>query len=369
MKNLLLLIALISSLSLFTYQANAQNQKPSLAVLDIDNQNTDMTPSQLASLARVEITKTNMFEIVDPYDIEYLFTSNEFDAKGCYGKICLIEAGKILGVDKVLSGSVEAFEKHYVITLRQVDVKSGKIEKAHAVEFLKIQNQMDNMIDIAVGQMYGLEVDENTVTKLTKKDDFESTINVTGADALNLSGPRMGLTFFTGDLAKIYQAPEIEGGFNSLPVMTQFGYQFEVKYLNEGNIQALFEFIPVITGLDQGRFIPSITVLSGIRSNKNGFEFGFGPNVFVTKMSEGFVNNNGDFIIDLEGYNPDKHTLTKRLDSRGNATLGSGFVLAVGKTFRSGKLNIPINAFFIPGKKSNQRFGLSFGFNLNGTRM
>lgn len=345
----------------------SQQSNPSIAVLDIDITNQELTPDQLASLARIEITKLGTFEVIDPYDIEYLFKKNDFDANGCYGKICLIEAGKILGVDKVLSGSVETFEKHVVITLRQVDVKAGKIEKANAMEFLKIDQQLFQMLEITVQKLYDIEVNENLFAKLTNENDFESTINIPEADILNLSGPRMGMTLLTGEAARVQTLPKDQGGYDALPFMSQFGYQFEYKYLNSGNVQALFEFIPMVSGLDQGRIIPSITVLSGIRSNKTGIEFGFGPNIFLYQLATGYFDTNNNFILSLSDFDPEVNKLQKRLDSRGKITIGSGIVLAAGKTFRSGKLNIPVNAFFIPGKGS-QRFGISFGFNINKTK-
>ena len=55
--------------------------------------------------------------------------------------------------------------------------------------------------------------------------------------------------------------------------VTQFGYQFETQYLNQGRVQGLFEFIPTITGLEQGLILPSMTVLHGLRDNKTGIEF------------------------------------------------------------------------------------------------
>jgi len=316
------------------------------------------------ALTRIEVTKYNQFEVVDQYDIEYLFKENGFDNEGCYGKICLAKAGEVLNVDKVLSGSVETFDESIVITLRQVDVKSKSIEKTQVMEFLKIDKQLSTMIELTVKQMYGLEVNEDVLTKLTKPNDFENTINVEEVDVLNLSGPRMGLTFFTGELGKIQSMPKSQGGFDALPLMSQFGYQFEMKYLNSGNLQALFEFIPMITGLDQGRFIPSLTVLSGIRSNKTGLEFAFGPNLVASQTARGFMDDNNQFILANNETLPEGKELVTRIDSRGEFTFASGIVLAVGKTFRSGKLNIPVNLFYIPGKNS-QRFGLSFGFNIN----
>jgi hypothetical protein len=53
----------------------------------------------------------------------------------------------------------------------------------------------------------------------------------------------------------------------------------------------------------------------------------------------------------------------KRLDSRSSSLeLHPGFILAVGKSFRSGKLNIPVNFYLIPNR-DGLRFGASFGFN------
>ena len=342
----------------------SQTTAPSLAVLNIDNTSAELIPSQLASLARIEVTKYGQFEVIDQYDIAYLFKQNEFDDSGCYGKICLTEAGKILGVNKVLSGSVETFEQHVVITLRLVDVATEKIEQAQVMEFLKIEGQLFSMIEITVQKMFGMEVNENVIIKLTKQGDFESTINFPDADVLNLSGPRMGVTFFTGQAAKIQRKAVLKGGYDALPMMSQFGYQFEIKYLNSGNVQALFEIIPVITGLDQGRVIPSLTVLSGIRSNKSGFEFAFGPNIFMTQEATGVVNEYNDLILNYEDTGSDDIEVVTRLDSRGEYTIGSGIVIAAGKTFRSGRLNIPVNAYFIPGKNT-QRYGVSFGFNIN----
>jgi hypothetical protein len=42
--------------------------------------------------------------------------------------------------------------------------------------------------------------------------------------------------------------------------------------------------------------------------------------------------------------------------------LQAGFIVAVGKTFKSGRLNIPVNMYVVPSK-DGIRMGASFGFN------
>ncbi len=172
---------------------------------------------------------------------------------------------------------------------------------------------------------------------------------------------------FTGTTAKILQSPTTQGGYGAVPVMFQFGYQFEKQYLNSADIQALFEFIPMITGLDQGLFIPSFTFMHGLRSNKSGWEFAFGPSFSFTKKAKGYYDSNSDWHLESDWAldnpnNPNIPEFKTRLDSRGRTYLNSSFVLAAGKSFKSGKLNIPVNIYVVPGK-DGIRFGTSFGFN------
>ena len=341
--------------------------KPILAVLNIDGIGVDISPEQLGIMTRMEVSKLNNFQIMDQYDVRYIFEKNNFSPENCYGKICVLEAGKHLESDKMLTGSVESLEETIIITMRLIDVASGNIEKTEVKEFVSIEDKIQTMISLTVKQMFNQEIDKDIENKLTKKYAFESTVNYPNVDRLNLSGPRMGFTAFSGKLWDIYRSPKEEGGFDSYPLMFQFGYQFEIKYLNQGDFQALFEFIPIITGLDQGKFIPSISILNGLRSNRTGWEFAFGPILYVNKESSGYYDENGKWYLSYEWNNefpdtPYPGPKENRLDSRGQFAFDSGFVLGIGKTLKSGTLNIPINAFFIPGTDGH-RFGLSMGFN------
>jgi hypothetical protein len=65
------------------------------------------------------------------------------------------------------------------------------------------------------------------------------------------------------------------------------------------------------------------------------------------------------------GYDPTDQTLIERIDSRGDFKLSSGLMIAIGKTFKSGKMNFPLNFFAIPPARGNSwRVGISTGFNI-----
>lgn len=359
---------LLTSTHALLAQTNNKS-KPTLTVLSIDVKALNSDPQQMGNLVRIETEKLDTFEVMDRYDVAYMVENKKLNILNCYGKLCLIEIGSSINSDKMLTGSIEQYPKSIIYTLRLIDVKSNSIEKTSVIEFLNLPDELQNMTAIAVKTMFNKSVDQNLYSKLTQKHDFDNEVNNPKQDRLRLDGPRLGFVGYTGKIAEIMQADKTQGGFEAYPVMFQFGYQFEKQYLNEGKIQALFEFIPLITGLDQGYFIPSFTLLHGLRSNVNGWEFALGPTISLTPKLRGYYDENNawhredDWTKDsthLDVENP--FIIKERIDSRGDYSLQTGFVLAFGRTFKSGKLNLPVNTYFIP-HRDGFRIGVSLGFN------
>lgn len=340
---------------------NAQNAKPSIVILSLDNINTSYQPKHLGDITRREVEKLDLFEVLDKYDVNYILDTLKIKSDNCYGKMCLLKLAKELKAKKILTGSLENIQgKNLIVTLRLIDVEKDIFEKTTVKEFLDIPTEVPAMLQITLNTMFNINNDSTLVKKLTQTSAFESPINNPYQKRLNLSGPRMGYAVFTGEKADILSQPLSQGGFNANPFMFQFGYQFETQYLNEGRYQALFEFIPTITGVDQGLFIPSFTILNGLRNNISGWEFAIGPTIRLINQAEGYYQ---DGVWTRKDENTPLNTPTEmRIDSRGDLTITSSVVLAIGKTFRSGRLNIPVNVFFIPAKMGNQ-IGFSVGFN------
>ncbi len=365
----------IASICLVTMGLNTTAQtvakKQSLAVLNIDAayKFNGLTPKGMGDLIRREVEKLDTFEVVDVYDADYILKKNKLKSDSCYGKICLTEIGSIIKCDKMLTGTIELYTKNLIYVLRLVDVKTATIEKTTTIEFINNTNEIQAMTLVMVRQLFSKSNDQILVKKLTVKNDFDSELNNPYTDRLRLDGPRMGCVAYSGELQNRIAENKNSGGFGAFPVMFQFGYQFEKQYLNEGKVQALFEFLPMITGLDQGYFIPSISILHGVRSNINGWEFAFGPTFNLLPTAKGYYDANNKWQLESTWTNnPDNANIknpfeiSERIDSRGSYMFHSSFVMAAGRTFKSGKLNIPVNVFVVPGK-DGWKFGVSFGFN------
>ena len=137
---------------------------------------------------------------------------------------------------------------------------------------------------------------------------------------VNLSGPRFGMTLLSPGTVDALAEREITVN----PLISQFGWQFERRlYTSAEGVSALMEWVPLLSGLEQGVALPSLNWLVGIRT-ASGAEFGIGPNV---------------------------------------TPIGTGLVVAAGITVRSGALNVPLN-FALASSKSGVRVSIMTGFNI-----
>jgi hypothetical protein len=117
---------------------------------------------------------------------------------------------------------------------------------------------------------------------------------------IKFSGPRFGFTMI-GDGTAAERIREL----GKTPFVTQFGWQFETRvFTAENGTSGLFEFVPLVGGIEQGMFLPSISTMFGIRG-KTGTEFAVGPNLSISGFAMAFAigtsfhNKNVYFPINL----------------------------------------------------------------------
>jgi len=98
-------------------------------------------------------------------------------------------------------------------------------------------------------------------------------------DRRNMSGPRFGVTYVGGE-GELYQSLERQ---DIGRVISQFGWHFERQVIPDGGgPQFVIQFVPMIAGVEYGKFVPGATLAMGIRMPR-GWEFGMGPNIVATK--------------------------------------------------------------------------------------
>ncbi|MCI5055390.1 MAG: DUF3280 domain-containing protein [Flavobacteriales bacterium] len=363
---------------LFASTVIAQN--PTLAILDFETSGLIDESKSVSDLVRIEMEKTKKYQVLNYYDLKNALQYQKINVEDCKSPGCLLKLGASVDADYVMSGAAQRFGEKIIITLRLHNVKSKEIEATSVMEFLNLQPELQKMIQLSVEDLTGISSNEQIKDLLIYYDQPIESPNT----RLNLNGPRMGVAVATGDLADVFQRDKAEGGYDMLPFMSQLGYQWEKQYLSAGDFQALFEAVPLISGLDQGVFIPSLTLMNGFRLNDSGWEVAFGPSISVSSYADGFYDSEGLFgkndkwylkkdweelaiergLINEDGSAlENRYNIHNKMDSRGDLQITSKWIWAVGKTFKSGHLNIPVNAYVSP-RKEGWLVGMSVGFNV-----
>ncbi|MCE2739973.1 MAG: hypothetical protein LW669_00660 [Sphingobacteriales bacterium] len=369
-----IILALVFYISVcITSNLSAQNptKKPSIAVLNIDTKGLPLDPNQMSNLVRVSLEKLDRFEVMDRYEVINIIEKSNLNVANCYGKSCLVELGKSLKADYMYTGSAELIGQTILLTFKLINVQTDAVELTEVMEFLNLPLELPAMTESTIFKMFKKPVNQELLTRLTKKFDYENSINNPNKTYLNLQGARFGYAVVVGHMAERMRASSEFGGYEANPTLFQFGYQFEKQYLNEGKFQALFEFLPMISGIEQEMFIPSFTFLNGFRNNVSGWEIAIGPSFGFSRMASR-VNIDGNFYSEEQikkstilsnRVTAENLKYQEVMDRDGETSIATALVIAFGKSFKSGKLNIPLNVWTTIPTKDGFRVGVSLGYN------
>lgn len=143
------------------------------------------------------------------------------------------------------------------------------------VKFRRFENPDGPLYSLPKSEVLKIEY-KNGQTEEISPDGKEHSVQSSIQPKLHYGGPRVGITY----LGSGYSNHRIEEAFNRSrinQVTTQFGWQFETRFFTlENGGSGLIELVPMIGGLEQGLFIPSLTGMVGFRTHQ-GYELGMGP--------------------------------------------------------------------------------------------
>jgi len=151
------------------------------------------------------------------------------------------------------------------------------------------------------------------------QDDTEQSSTSRQAKSIKLAGPRAGITFIGGELGKQMRDNNIT------TFVSQVGWQFETRFFEtRDGLQGLFEVVTLLSGFETSATAVSGSLLVGFRT-RNGFEAGVGPSL---SSANGGTNS---------------------------------FILAVGHTYKSDNVYIPVN-FAVDPSPNAVKYTFLIGF-------
>ena len=173
MKWISVFLALNILLSPFTASlAVAQSQaRASVAVMDMEPKGVpENEVSALSDRLRTELFRTGAFDVMERGKMQDVLKEQGFQQSGaCNTDACAVEIGQMIGVQKIIGGSLGRVGKTYTVNLRMIDVKTGRIERSVTEDYT---GEIDKLLTSTMKTVaYTLANSVATDQKAEKKQD------------------------------------------------------------------------------------------------------------------------------------------------------------------------------------------------------
>lgn len=143
-----------------------QAEKLNIAVNNLSAKNVDASAAEIISdRLRVELLNSDAYRVMERSEMATVLKEQGFQKSGaCDDASCLIEIGQLLGVQKMISGSVGKIGKDfYSITLRMVNIRTAEIEHSIVYDF---EGEMKELVSEGVKksvEMLMIEINKGIV--------------------------------------------------------------------------------------------------------------------------------------------------------------------------------------------------------------
>lgn len=125
----ILSFCIIALAGLLAVNAEGDGSAHSIAILDLEASGLDAGEVKtLSDALRNNIIDQGAYTVLERSKMDVILKEQGFQASGaCTNEACAVEMGQLLGVDAMVLGSVGRVGKTYSVTVRMLDIKTGKI--------------------------------------------------------------------------------------------------------------------------------------------------------------------------------------------------------------------------------------------------
>ncbi|MCK4980308.1 MAG: hypothetical protein KAS62_07920, partial [Candidatus Delongbacteria bacterium] len=147
------------------------SQQISVAVIDLKNVGLEEHFSTLLTDAlRAEMFKYEMFKVMNRENMQEIMGEQVFQASGvCDDNSCYVEMGEVLGVEKIVTGSIGKLGNTYSLTIKMIDVETSENDKIIPYRKKCSEDDLFTMIENSVKILAGLEIEKITTPSELKE--------------------------------------------------------------------------------------------------------------------------------------------------------------------------------------------------------
>jgi TolB-like protein len=139
-------IVILLPLSLIAYTPDSLN----VAVNDLNGKGLDQSAASIISdRLRSELIATGVFRVMERNEMASILKEQGFQQTGaCEEASCIVQVGQLLGVDRMVAGSIGKIDSLFTISVRMINVGTGQIMFSVDEDF---QGDIFGVLSVAVG--------------------------------------------------------------------------------------------------------------------------------------------------------------------------------------------------------------------------
>lgn len=161
---------------------------PQLAVLPLSSHGVDSSSAAvLAESISDAFLRTGKVRVMERQQINLILKEQGFEKSGaCDASECAVKMGQLLGIDQIVLGSIGKLGKSYVLSLRRVDVGTGKILSTSSRNKSGAIDDLLDVIDNSVEDLIGSAPKERTEPEEPVEISRQGSDNATRVESSNL---------------------------------------------------------------------------------------------------------------------------------------------------------------------------------------
>ncbi len=166
----LLKVLLLCGAALLGYVSVHAQTKTTIAVLTLEAKNVSQeTADAVADILSTELFNSQRFNVIERQAITRILEEQKLQMTGVTDMDKVVEIGKILNVEKIMTGSVSRLGESYIINTRLVDVKTGALELAQNAKSSNGEDGLTNAINDLVSRIAQKVTVEGSIIRVKAK--------------------------------------------------------------------------------------------------------------------------------------------------------------------------------------------------------
>lgn len=144
---------------------------PTAAVVSFEHRGVEAQDAEiLADRFRSELGTRNAYRLLERNRMDEILREQGFQQSGCTSTECAVQTGRLLGVERMIAGSIAHLGNTWSVSAREINVETGEILRSAVVD---VQNDVDHVLTQGMGRLADRLLGKSTDVAIQTQNIFD----------------------------------------------------------------------------------------------------------------------------------------------------------------------------------------------------